>query len=284
LATASSDGKVHTTFNQTGTVTGRLSSEAPNMQNIPIRSDYGARIRDAFVASSGYTLASFDYSQIELRILAAFAEDEKMIEAFNNDADIHKLTAALINNVSIDDVTPKMRSRAKAINFGIIYGMGVTQLARNTGMGMEDAKKFYQEYFNDFPRVRAYINSVKQKVKAVGYVETLFGRKRWFDLAKIGGGFAEAEMERMAVNAIIQGTDADIVKLAMIAVHNVLGSNEAYPLLQVHDELLYEIRDDKLNVVVPKIIHEMQSVAELKVRLSVSAKTGKRLGSMQNFI
>ena len=285
------DGKIHTTFKQTGTVTGRLSSEEPNLQNIPIRSDFGARIRDAFVASPGFTFAAFDYSQIELRILAAASNDKKMIEAFKKGIDIHKFTAANINNISMDKVTPKMRSRAKTINFGIVYGMGVRQLAQSTGMNLAEAQEFYKKYFDDFPEIRGYMEKIKKDVRRVGYAETLLGRKRFFDPEAIRGDkFLESQMDRMAVNAVIQGTDADIVKSAMIKVHKTMdlpagkaGSQKIRPILQIHDELLYEIADDIIKEVAPQIRHIMENVYKLAVPLSVDIKIGKRWGSLKKY-
>src|SRR3989344_2221673 len=277
--------KIRTTLKQTGTVTGRLSSEEPNLQNIPIRSDFGVTIRDAFAASAGFTFAAFDYSQIELRILAAAAKDAKMIEAFKKGVDIHKFTAANINNIPMEKVTPQMRSRAKTINFGIVYGMGVRQLAQSTGMNLAEAQKFYREYFNDFPEIKKYIEHLKNETKKTGYAETLLGRKRFFDLEAIrGNGFLESQMERMAVNAVIQGTDADIVKLAMVAVHKELDSRKIRPILQVHDELLYEVADDIIKEAVPRIRFIMESVYKLAVPLSVDVKIGKRWGSLVKYI
>lgn len=276
------DEKIHTTLKQTGTVTGRLSSEEPNLQNIPIRSDFGAKIRGAFVASPGFTFAAFDYSQIELRILAAASKDAKMVEAFRKGIDIHKFTAANINNIPMDKVTDKMRSRAKTINFGIVYGMGVRQLAQSTGMNLAEAQKFYHEYFNDFPEIKKYIEHLKNETKKTGYAETMLGRKRFFDLESIrGNGFLESQMERMAVNAVIQGTDADIVKLAMVAVHKKLDSAKIRPILQIHDELLYEVADDMIKEAVPRIRRIMEGVYELAVPLSVDVKIGKSWGSLK---
>ncbi|MDP3934803.1 MAG: DNA polymerase [Candidatus Giovannonibacteria bacterium] len=276
------DEKIHTTLNQTGTVTGRLSSEEPNLQNIPVRSDFGARIRSAFVASTGFTFAAFDYSQIELRILAAASKDAKMIEAFKKGIDIHKFTAANINNIPMEKVTDKMRSRAKTINFGIVYGMGVRQLAQSTGMSPAEAQKFYHEYFNDFPEIKKYIEHLKNETKKNGYAETLLGRKRFFDLESIrGNGFLESQMERMAVNAVIQGTDADIVKLAMAAVHKELDPQKIRPILQIHDELLYEVADDIIKEAAPRIRRIMENAYKLAVPLSVDIKIGKSLGSLK---
>lgn len=278
------DNRVHTTFNQTGTVTGRLASESPNVQNIPIRSARGARLRNAFIASAGFTLATFDYVQIELKILASLAEDQKMIEAFRRGVDIHRLTAAEINNVKLGAVTPAMRGAAKTINFGIVFGMGVRQLAASTGMAIADAQRFYQEYFSDFPRVRAYIERAHRDVHEKGYTTTLYGRKRFFDIEAIKGNrFLEAETERMAVNAIVQGTDADIMKRAMVRIHEACDHDVARPLLQIHDEMVYEIRDDAVTVMVPKIRKIMESSGSLRVPLTVGVSVGKRWGEMRQF-
>ena len=284
LELAQKNDRIHTTFNQTGTVTGRLSSDSPNLQNIPIRSERGARIRDAFVASPGYTLVAFDYAQIELKILAAFAGDKAMIRAFKEGADIHKVTASYINNVPLSEVTPRMRMYAKAINFGIIFGMGVRQLAENTGMTPSEAKEFYDEYFRDFPEIRAYMDRIKKEAKERGYVETLFGRKRFFDLRAISGNrFLESEMDRMSLNAVIQGTDADIVKYAMVKIHEKFDSDTVRPLLQIHDELIYEIRDDILEATVPLMRRSMEQAVDIGVPLSVEVKTGARWGSLTRF-
>ena len=283
LELSSGDARVHTTFNQTGTVTGRLSSDSPNLQNIPIKSEFGARVRDAFVASPGYTLVAFDYAQIELKILAAFAKDKKMIAAFKKGIDIHVLTASEINNVPLDKVTSQMRMRAKSINFGIVFGMGVRRLSQTTGMHMSEAQKFYDEYFKDFPTIFEYIQRVKNEVKQKGYVETLFGRKRFFDLKTRGNRFLEAEMERMAFNAVIQGTDADIVKRSMAAIHKKFNSEDVRPLLQIHDELLYEIRDDIVVSAVPEIRNTMQDIVSFPLPLLVEIKLGKRWGSLKKY-
>lgn len=281
---AASGGYIHTTFNQTGTVTGRLSSDSPNLQNIPIRSALGARVREGFVARPGFVLVAFDYAQIELKILASFAEDEKMIKAFKDNIDIHRATAAAINHVTLTDVTQQMRSRAKAINFGIIYGMGVRQLAQNTGMTQTEATTFYREYFESFPRIRSYINATKALVYKQGYVETFFGRRRYFNLKQIQGNrFLEAEMERMAVNAVIQGTDADIMKRAMIVVDEICDSALVHPLIQIHDEMIYEIKKEQVEKYIKKIQKAMEGVLRLEAPLSVHIKVGPRWGEMKGY-
>jgi len=278
------DGKIHTTFNQTGTVTGRLSSESPNLQNIPVRGADGAKIRSAFVASRGYTFAALDYSQVELKILASLSQDEKMITAFNKGIDVHRLTAAEINNISINDVTPQMRGAAKTINFGIIFGMGIKQLSQSTGMSLENARKFYEEYFRDFPKIKEYVERIRKAVRRDGYVSTLYGRKRFFDLRNVSGNrFLESEIERMAINAIIQGTDADIMKRAMLAVSNAFDCDIVKPILQIHDEMIYEIKDSVLDEAAPRICNIMETVEQLAASLSVDVKIGKNLGALVSY-
>ena len=207
-----------------------------------------------------------------------------MIESFRKGIDIHRMTAAEINNTALDGVTPKMRSAAKAINFGIIYGMGVRQLAQNTGMSQQEASGFYREYFSDFPKIRGYIDETKKFVHAHGFVATLYGRKRFFDLEAIKGSrFLEAEMERMAVNAVIQGTDADIMKRAMIAVDAKVSHGDAYPVLQIHDEMIYEVPQKMVREVAVEIKCIMEGVAALNVPLTVEIKTGKKWGELKPF-
>lgn len=284
LELARSFGKARTTFNQTGTVTGRLSSDSPNLQNIPIRSDVGAKIREAFIASNGFTFLSFDYSQIELKILAVLSEDKKMMEAFKKGLDIHAMVASEINNVPQDKITVAMRSHAKTINFGIVFGMGVRKLAQSTGMSQTEAQNFYDEYFKDFPKVKSYIEEVKKEAQEKGFVSTLFGRKRFFDLEKTKyDRFLLSEMERMAFNAVIQGTDSDIVKKAMVCIHNKFDSEEVKPILQIHDELMYEVRNDILNVVVPRMKKIMENVVDFSIPLTVEVKFGKRWGTLKPY-
>ncbi|MEK7559942.1 MAG: DNA polymerase [Patescibacteria group bacterium] len=282
LELAKNQGRAHTTFNQTGTVTGRLSSDSPNLQNIPIRSEVGAKIREAFVASPGFTFLSFDYSQIELKILAVLSEDKKMIDAFKKGLDIHAMVASEINNLPPDKVNAQMRSRAKTINFGIVFGMGVRKLAQNTGMNTEQAQKFYDEYFHDFPKVKSYIEKIKKEAKNNGFVSTYFGRKRFFDMEKIKyDRFLQSEMERMAFNAVIQGTDADIVKKAMINIQENFDAKKIKPILQIHDELLYEVRDDILKLTALKMKKIMESVVSFPIPLGVEMKIGKRWGILK---
>lgn len=279
-------GRIHTTFNQTGTSTGRLSSSDPNMQNIPTLSEYGKEVRKAFVADKGFLLVSFDYSQIELRVAAHLAEDKKMIEAFQKGLDIHKMTAAEIYNVPLEKVTPELRRAAKTLNFGVLYGMGSQALAESTGMSREDARKFIDEYFHDFSGIRKYIEDTKNLVEERGYVETLFGRRRAIPEIHSLNWQVRREAERMAINMPIQGTaTGDIVKMAMIAVDRWIEKDGMESgvrmLLQVHDELLFEIKGDLVKSIVPKIKGIMEGVAKLKVPLVVDVKAGKSWGEQE---
>ena len=276
-------GRVHTTFNQTGTTTGRLSSSDPNLQNIPILSEYGREVRKAFVAPKGYEFVSFDYSQIELRVAAHIAGDPKMIEAFRRGLDIHTMTAAEINNIPIKKVTPDLRRAAKTLNFGILYGMGSQALAESTGMPRDDAKKFIDEYFRDFAGIRKYIEDTKRFAEEHGYVETIFGRRRYIPEIHSPNWQMKREAERMAINMPIQGSaTGDIIKMAMIKVDEWIKKEKlgAYVrlLLQVHDELLFEIEKDAVKTATPKIKEIMEGVTELKVPLVVDVKIGPNWG------
>lgn len=275
--------RIHTTFHQTTAATGRLSSSDPNLQNIPIMSEYGREIRRAFIAEKGFVLASFDYSQIELRVAAILAKDVKMIEAFKNGVDIHVLTASEVYGVPIEKVTSELRRAAKTLNFGILYGMGPQSLSESTGMARDDAKKFITEYFRNFSGIHRYIEETKKGVLESGFVETLFGRRRSIPEINSANWQIRREAERMAVNTPVQGTAADLVKLAMIAL-DVWIKKEKYEdrvrlLLQVHDELVFEIKEDIQNII-PEIKRIMEGVAELDVPLVVDAKVGKNWKEM----
>lgn len=279
-------GRLHTTFNQTGTATGRLSSSNPNLQNIPIMSELGREIRKAFVAEKGFLLVSFDYSQIELRVAAHLAKDEKMIEAFQKGLDIHKMTASEIFNIPLEKVTPEQRRAAKTLNFGILYGMGPQALAEATGMSKAEAKNFIDEYFRDFSGIKKYIENTLRFVEENGYAETLFGRRRYIPEIHSTNWQLKHEAERMAINMPIQGTaTGDIVKLAMIKVDGWIGKEKLYDfarmLLQVHDELLFEIKKDLVKKIAPKIKELMEGVVELKVPLVVDVKAGTNWGEQK---
>jgi DNA polymerase-1 len=265
------DGRIHTHFNQALTMTGRLSSTEPNLQNIPIRTERGARVRKAFVAGSGHLLLSVDYSQIELRVLAHFSEDPNLIRAFIDDLDIHAATAAEVFGVKLKDVTSEQRRTAKAVNFGIAYGQGAFGLAENLGISRGEASEIIKKYFARFARVQNYIEDTIARAKAQGYVETLYGRRRYMDELKSKNVAIQKFGERAAINAPIQGTAADLVKIAMIEVDRQI----ALPmLLQVHDELIFEGPADEVRGQESKVVDIMQSVAKLKVPLKANSAIG----------
>jgi len=244
------DGRLHAHFIQAGTTTGRFSSNNPNLQNIPIKTELGKNIRNAFIAPPGYLLCSFDYSQIELRVAALMSQDSYFIKAFNDGKDIHSAVAMRVFKVKENEVTADMRRRAKVINFGILYGMGVNALKQNLGTDRKEAQIFYDNYFAEFPTIAAYLESIKNFAKRTGYTETLFGRKRYFPGIKSPIPFIKAMAERMATNAPIQGTaTADIIKIGMKKADEALRKagliEEVRLVLQVHDELIYEIKEEK---------------------------------------
>lgn len=279
-------GRVHTSWNQTGTVTGRLSSSEPNLQNIPIRTEVGRRVRQAFVARPGCILLAADYSQVELRILAHLSHDENLLSAFHRGEDIHVSTAARILEVPLEKVTPDMRRLAKTINFGLVYGMGGWGLANRTELTLEEAGQFISSYFAQYPRVREYLDGIKQQAQDQGWVETLLGRKRHFPELQSGGagrGNFKAAALRMAINHPIQGTAADIIKIAMIRLHDELQSRDlsSKMILQVHDELVLEVPDSEAEPVTQLVRSVMESAYTLDVPLKVDVKTGSHWGEMR---
>ncbi|MBI2099600.1 DNA polymerase I, partial [Candidatus Uhrbacteria bacterium] len=270
--------RVHTTFNQTVTATGRLSSSCPNLQNIPVKTELGREIRKAFIAKEGYSLLSADYSQIELRIAAHMSGDKTMIEDFRNGEDIHTRTAEIIWGVGHEDVTSEMRRIAKAINFGIIYGMGPKKLAAEAGVSMEEARDFISRFFSGRPRLKEYIEELKALAAAQGYVETMFGRRRYLSEITSGVPMLRAEAERQAVNTPIQGTSADIIKIAMINLFNALEKHfgkDAAMVLQVHDELVFEIKDSIIHKAAGIIRENMETAVKLSVPVIVEIDIGK---------
>jgi len=280
------DGRIHAEFIQNGTTTGRFSSNNPNLQNIPTRSDLGRAIRSAFVAEKGFVLAGFDYSQIELRLAAILAEDSFMIETFKQGKDIHAAVASRVFDVPESEVTSEMRRRAKIINFGIIYGMGISALQKQIGTDRKEAQEFYDNYFKEFGQIQEYLESTKIFARKHGYTETIFGRRRNFESINSKTPFIRAMAERMATNAPIQGTGADIVKLAMIHVDRYIKekglSGKVRLLLQVHDELIYEIEEKTFDSIQQEIEKIMESVFEdcflhlkVSVPLRVDGKSGK---------
>ncbi len=280
-----SDGRVHTTWNQTGTATGRLSSQDPNLQNIPVRGKYGSEIRKCFVAERGFKLAAFDYTQLELRIAADLANDEKMIKAFKEGRDIHALTATEVNRVDIKDVTPDMRRKAKTLNFGILYGMGAGALAEATGISRSEAELFIEEYFDKFRGIARFIQETKNFAHAHGFTKTAFGRKRYFPNISSTNFRMQREVERQALNHPIQGTGGDIMKKAMIDIREYLASEkvegDVKMLLQIHDELVFEVKLGGDETVLAKIKNIMSEVWKGKVRMEVAVKAGASLGDLE---
>ncbi len=276
--------RVHTSYSQIGAVTGRLSSNNPNLQNIPIRTETGRRVRNGFIAGRGNWLLSVDYSQIELRIVAHMAQDEGMLAAFRADEDIHATTAAAIYNVGLDAVTKEMRRHAKAINFGLIYGMSAFGLTRSTDLTLAEAENFVKAYFTKFPGVKKYLDGIRKQAAQQGYVETLLGRRRYFPaLQGKTNPQMKAREEREAINAPIQGTAADIMKIAMLKIPPALKKAKlnGKMLLQVHDELVLECPKDELEKTATLVKETMAKAYELDIPLSTEARYGPNWGEMK---
>ena len=268
--------RIHSVFTQTVTVTGRLSSTEPNLQNIPTRTELGREIRKMFVAKEGYVLVDADYSQIELRVLAHIANDETMINAFRNNEDIHAVTASQVLGIPLEDVTKEQRSSAKAVNFGIVYGIGEFSLAQDLHISVKEAKAYIESYLEKYHGVRNYMESIKEQAKKDGYVKTMLNRIRYIPELKSPNYNIRQFGERVALNTPIQGTAADIIKLAMVRVDNRL-INEGLKsklILQVHDELIVEAHKDEVDKVKQILSEEMQSAMELNVPLKVDMSTG----------
>lgn len=270
------DNKIHTIYKQTLTHTGRLSSVDPNLQNIPIRSEEGKLIRKAFVSHNGY-LVSFDYSQIELRILAHMAHVTNLIDAFNQGKDIHRHTAALVFGVKDEEVTPQMRSQAKAVNFGIIYGMSEFRLSKDIGMSISEARDFINKYFETYPEVKTYMDEVVETCKKQGYVSTLLNRKRYIPTINDKNFMVRQQAQRYAMNTPIQGTGADILKLAMIEVDKALKEKnlKSQMILQVHDELIFDVFEDELEEVMSLVKEKMENCIKMDVPLIVEGNYAK---------
>lgn len=276
--------RVHTNFSQTGSVTGRLASSDPNLQNIPTRTETGRQVRLGFVASPGNTLLSVDYSQIELRIVAHMAQDTAMLQAFREGQDIHAATAAAIYDVPLAEVTKEQRRHAKAINFGLIYGMSSFGLSRSTDLTLAEAENFVKDYFEHFPGVKQYLDNIRVLAARQGYVETMLGRRRYFpNLAHPANVQVRNREEREAINAPIQGTAADIMKIAMIELHSALAKSKlnAKMLLQVHDELVLEVPVAELKPTVQLVSSVMENAYKLDIPLLTEARSGVNWGSMQ---
>ncbi len=278
--------RIHTTFNQAVTTTGRLSSSDPNLQNIPIRTELGREIRNAFVSEKGNTLIAADYSQIELRIVASLAQDKTLLEIFKKGEDVHKATAAAINGVPLKDVTKEMRSAAKEVNFGVLYGMGAFGLSMRTGIPAWQAKEFIEKYFEKFSGVKKYLDQTLKFAKKEGYVETLFGRRRYIVELKSQNYQIRSAGERMAINMPIQGTAADLMKMAMIKVFQKIKEIKNYRqkirmILQVHDELVLEVGKGMEKEISELVKEEMENVTELRVPIEVHVGAGKSWGGIK---
>ena len=270
-------GRIHTSYNQTVTATGRLSSSDPNLQNIPIRGEEGREIRKGFVADGGYQLLSADYSQVELRVFAHYSGDPAFMEAFKREEDIHSRTASEILDVELWAITPDMRRIAKAINFGIIYGMGAWKLSEELGIDHRSAKNYIDAYYKRYQGVLKYGEEMKDTARRKGYVTTLFNRRRYLPNINHSQQRIRAEAERMAINTPIQGTAADLIKMAMINIHTLFKREKfkTKMLLQVHDELVFEVPEDELTIIPSIVREEMEGVHKLEVPLKVDIKTGK---------
>ena len=272
-----SDGRIHSTLNQTETRTGRISSTDPNLQNIPVRQDLGRELRRFFKAKDGWVLVDADYSQIELRVLAHMANDEAMLEAFNNGDDIHAITASQVFKMPLDMVTPLMRSRAKAVNFGIVYGIGAFSLSQDIGVSVAEADRYIKAYLGHYAGVARFMKTAVENAKERGYATTIFNRRRYLPELKSSNANLRSFGERVAMNMPIQGTAADIIKLAMIKVHHrfVKEGMQARLIMQVHDELIVEAPENEKERAAEILKNEMENAVKLKVKLTADVNTGK---------
>ncbi|MDD2717019.1 MAG: DNA polymerase I, partial [Candidatus Wallbacteria bacterium] len=271
-------GRIHTSFNQTVAATGRLSSSNPNLQNIPVRDEQGRKIRHAFIAPEGFSLLSFDYSQIELRVLAHLSEDANLISAFLQNQDIHSNTAASIFGVQLSEVSKEMRRKAKEINFGVVYGLNAYGLSERLEITNPEAKEYLARFFAAYPGIRKYLDATIEKAKTDGFVTTLFGRKRWVERFLARNGNLMKHGENVAVNAPIQGTAADLIKIAMIRISRELPYRM---LLQVHDELIFEVKKEEIEAAIPRIRQIMEGIYTLKVPLLVDHSIGRTWGELK---
>ncbi|MDA3864344.1 MAG: DNA polymerase I [Deltaproteobacteria bacterium] len=269
----SKTNRIHTNFNQVVAATGRLSSSEPNLQQIPIRTDIGRKIRNAFKAPDGYLLASFDYSQIELRVLAHLSEDKKLMEAYAQDKDIHALTASEIFNIELDQVNRSQRSVAKQVNFGVLYGQTGYGLSKSIGISQKEAREYINKYFEKYPGVKNYLDRIIKETRENGYISTMFGRRRYFNFSSKNSG----AVERMVKNTPIQGSAADIIKIAMVDAYREMVANysETCMVLTIHDELVFEVPENKIEKFSKKIKEIMENAVELKVPLKVNYNFGK---------
>ena len=275
-------GRVHTSFNQTGTTTGRLSSSEPNLQNLPVRGEIGSKIRQSIIAQPGWLLLSADYSQIDLRALAHLSQDSELIDTFLRDEDIHTHTASEVFGVPDAEVTPRMRRAAKTINFGVIYGMSGYGLQQATDLSREEAELFISTYFKRYPGVKNYLEATKRQAAALGYVQTLLGRRRFIPEINSTNRLAREAAERMAINMPVQGTSADIIKIAMVNLHREMKKRRMKTMmtLQVHDELVFEAPPDELATIKNMVLDIMPGAMKLVVPLKIDIKVGQNWGEM----
>jgi DNA polymerase-1 len=279
LSSEDKESRIHTSFVQTGTATGRLSSKNPNLQNIPTRTKLGAKIRQAFIASKGKKFIGIDYSQIELRLLAHFSQDSVLVDAFHNDKDIHMQTAIAL--FGEEDAAEK-RSIAKTVNFGLLYGMGAKKLSDTLGITTKEAKEIIERYFESFPTVRRYFRSIVDDSKEFGYVETLLKRRRYFDYENATPMF-KAAYERESVNSVFQGSASDLIKLSMNTIHAIIENEDlnAKMLLQIHDELIFEVDEDKAEILAKRFTDVMEGIMQLNIPLKCSVNIGTNWGELK---
>ena len=279
LAKKDKNSRIYTSFLQTGTATGRLSSRDPNLQNIPVRSKLGRLVREAFVAKEGYKLVSIDYSQIELRLLAHFSQDAALLEAFKNGVDIHLATSIILFG---EEQAKEKRNFAKSVNFGLLYGMGPKKLSDELGISSSEAKEIITNYFASFPTVKSFLESIQERVKIDGYVETILKRRRFFDYES-ANGMQRAAFMRESVNTVFQGSAADLIKLSMNQIDSMIREEEldAFMLLQIHDELIFEVKEEKVEEISKRFVHTMENVLELDVPLECSVSVGDSWGELK---
>jgi len=279
LSKEDKNGRIHTSFVQTGTATGRLSSKNPNLQNIPARSKLGLKIREAFVAPEGKKLIGIDYSQIELRLLAHFSQDKVLVDAFKQDKDIHLQTAIALFG---EEEAAAKRSIAKTVNFGLLYGMGQKKLSETLGITTKEAKDIIEKYFESFPTVKRYFRSIVERSKEYGYVETLLKRRRYFDYENATPMF-KAAYDRESVNSVFQGSASDLIKLSMNKIDRVIQEEklEARMLLQIHDELIFEVDADKAQFLGEKFRNIMENILQLNIPLKASLNIGNNWGELK---
>ncbi len=279
LAQADENSRIYTSFGQTGTATGRLSSRDPNLQNIPVRSKLGRSVREAFVAKEGYKLVSIDYSQIELRLLAHFSQDAALLDAFKNGVDIHLATSTILFG---EEHAKEKRNFAKSVNFGLLYGMGPKKLSDELGISSGEAKEIITNYFASFPTVKSFLEGIQERVKIDGYVETILKRRRIFDYES-ANGMQKAAFMRESVNTVFQGSAADLIKLSMNQIDSMIREEEldAFMLLQIHDELIFEVKEEKVEEISKRFVHTMENVLELDVPLECSVSVGDSWGELK---